>query len=229
MSELRVVLLGNSWSQRSSVGNFILGETVFTTEGEPHSCLKVRGQVKERHIVLINTPDLLHPNISSEQLAEHVDTCVRFSTPGPHVFLLVLQPEDFTEQNKERLQSILENFSDQSFDHSLVLIAPPRVESPGSMEGFMQNPPLRDMIAKCRSNTSWPVDQQQLLDRLDKMVQESKEPYVTHDCYQVATSDLPGDHQGTTQGDGLPINLDPVRTAGKYKSYFHNVMSTSHP
>ncbi|KAM8748260.1 uncharacterized protein AB9X84_015998 [Acanthopagrus schlegelii] len=214
MSELRVVLLGNSWSQRSSVGNFILGVTAFPTEGEPDRCLRFSGQVKERHIVLINTPDLLHPDISAGELTEHEDTCVRFSAPGPHVFLLVLQPEDFTDKHKERLQSILENFSDQSFDHSLVLIAPPRVGSPGSMEGFMQNPPLRDMITKCKSNIMWPVDHQQLLDQMDKMVQESKEPHVTHECFQVATSDLPGDPQGMTQGDGLHIDLGPVRAAG---------------
>ncbi|XP_036967958.1 uncharacterized protein LOC119027143 [Acanthopagrus latus] len=214
MSELRVVLLGNSWSQRSSVGNFILGETVFTTEGEPHSCLKVGGQVKERHIVLINTPDLLHPNISLEKLTEHVDTCVRFSAPGPHVFLLVLQPEDFTDKNKLRLQSILENFSDQSFAHSLVLIAPHRAGSQGSVERCLQNPHLREMITKCRSYIMWPVDHQQLLDLMDKMVQESKEPHVTHECYKDATSDLPGDPQDTTQGDGLHINLDPFRALG---------------
>ncbi|KAK5919077.1 hypothetical protein CgunFtcFv8_023003 [Champsocephalus gunnari] len=41
MSELRVVLLGNSWCERSSVGNYILGKTVFDTEEEPDHCLKV--------------------------------------------------------------------------------------------------------------------------------------------------------------------------------------------
>ncbi|KAL7392080.1 hypothetical protein ABVT39_019333 [Epinephelus coioides] len=97
MSELRVVLLGNSWSQRSSVGNFILGETKFNTEEEPDCCLTERGQIKDKEIVLINTPDLLHLNISEDKLSEHVENCVRLSDPGPHVFLLVLQPEDFTE------------------------------------------------------------------------------------------------------------------------------------
>lgn len=32
MSELRVVLLGNCWSERSFVGNFILRETKFKSE-----------------------------------------------------------------------------------------------------------------------------------------------------------------------------------------------------
>ncbi|GLD68433.1 uncharacterized protein AKAME5_001974600 [Lates japonicus] len=46
--ELRVVLLGNSWSQRSSVGNFILRETEFNTEEEADCCQRVRGQSKQR-------------------------------------------------------------------------------------------------------------------------------------------------------------------------------------
>ncbi|KAM8746743.1 uncharacterized protein AB9X84_014914 isoform 2-T2 [Acanthopagrus schlegelii] len=125
-----------------------------------------------------------------------------------------LTPEDFTDKNKRRLQSILENISDQSFDHSLVLIAPHRAGSPGSMEGCLQNPHLREVITKCRSNIMWPVDHQQLLDQMDKIVQESKEPHVTHECYKDATSDLPGDPQGMKQGDGLHINLDRFRAAG---------------
>ncbi|KAK9540242.1 hypothetical protein VZT92_002707 [Zoarces viviparus] len=106
MSELRVVLLGNSWSERSSVWNFILGETRINTEEEPDQCLTFRGELKEKKIVLINTPDLLHPNISEDKLRQHVQHCVRLSYPGPHVFLLVLQPEDFTEELfSEALQS----------------------------------------------------------------------------------------------------------------------------
>ena len=46
---------GNSWTQRSSVGNFILGTTVFNTEEEPDGCLRVSGHLKETHIVLVNT------------------------------------------------------------------------------------------------------------------------------------------------------------------------------
>ncbi|KAE8292544.1 GTPase IMAP family member 2 Immunity-associated protein 2 [Larimichthys crocea] len=133
MSELRVVLLGNSWSQRSSVGNFILRQTVFNTEEEPDCCLRERGQVKEKEIVLINTPDLLHPDISEDKLTEHVKTCERLSDPGPHVFLLVLQPEDFTEEHKLKLCRVLQLFSDQSFEFTDSDINT-REKSPGFME-----------------------------------------------------------------------------------------------
>ncbi|KAM9360727.1 LOW QUALITY PROTEIN: uncharacterized protein ABDE67_001354 [Symphorus nematophorus] len=132
VSELRVVLLGNSWSQRSSVGNFILKQTVFNPDEEPDCCLRISGEFEDKKIVLINTTDLLRPNISEDKLTEEVQNFVRFSNPGPHVFLLVLQPEDFTEEHKQRLESILEHLSDRSFDHSLVLISAPVEESPVS-------------------------------------------------------------------------------------------------
>ncbi|XP_031695278.1 GTPase IMAP family member 8-like, partial [Anarrhichthys ocellatus] len=147
MSELRVVLLGNSWSERSSVGNFILRETKFNTEEEPDHCLRVRGQLKEKKIVLINTPDLLHPNISEDKLRQHVEDCVRLSDPRPHVFLLVLQPEDFTEELKVKLCRVLNLFSDQSFDRSLILISTPREESSACMD---KDQPLKDLIRMCR-------------------------------------------------------------------------------
>ncbi|XP_068452307.1 GTPase IMAP family member 8-like [Clinocottus analis] len=171
MSELRVVLLGNSWSERSSVGNFILGETVFTEE-EPDHCVRGRGWWKEKEIVLINTPDLLHPNISEDKLRRHVETCKNLSGPGPHVFLLVLQPEDFTEELKEKLCRVLDLFSDQSFDHSLILISTPREESSAFMD---KDQPLKDLIRKCRYRNlnQKNLERAELLARLGQVVKEN--------------------------------------------------------
>ncbi|KAI3372157.1 hypothetical protein L3Q82_007013 [Scortum barcoo] len=105
MSELRIVLLGNSWTERRKVGNFILGENKFNTEDESDHCVRISGRLEGKRIVVINTEDLLHPNISEHKLTEFTENCVRLSDPGPHVFLLVLQPEDFTEEHKLRLSN----------------------------------------------------------------------------------------------------------------------------
>ncbi|XP_068460376.1 GTPase IMAP family member 8-like [Clinocottus analis] len=170
-SELKVVLLGNSWSERSSVGNFILGDTKFTDE-EPDECLIVRGELQEKQIVVINTPDLLQPNISEDKLRRHVETCKNLSGPGPHVFLLVLQPEDFTEELKEKLCRVLDLFSGQSFDHSLVLISTPREESSAFMD---KDQPLKDLIRKCRYRNlnQKNLERAELLARLGQVVKEN--------------------------------------------------------
>ncbi|KAK9521909.1 hypothetical protein VZT92_018413 [Zoarces viviparus] len=178
MSELRVVLLGNSWSERSSVGNFILRETKFNTEEEPDQCQRVSGQLKEKKIVLINTPDLLHPNISEDKLRQHVADCVRLSDPGPHVFLLVLQPEDFTQELKVKLCRVLKLFGDQSFDHSLILISTPREESSASMD---KDQPLQDLIRMCRYRylNQKNLEPPELLTRLGQVVKENDGEHVS--------------------------------------------------
>ncbi|XP_027134187.1 uncharacterized protein LOC109140680 [Larimichthys crocea] len=216
MSELRVVLLGNSWSQRSSVGNFILGQTVFNTEEEPDCCLRIGGPLEEKKIVLINTPDLLHPDISEDKLTEHVKTCERLSDPGPHVFLLVLQPEDFTEEHKLKLCRVLQLFSDQSFDHSLILISTPREESPGFMEKYMEHRPLKDMIRKCHYRFLWQknLELPELLTRLGQIVKENNGEHVSCDVFEDATSTLPGDHQRPKQQETQTSIMGAVKAAG---------------
>ncbi|XP_028435067.1 GTPase IMAP family member 8 [Perca flavescens] len=190
MSELRVVLLGNSWSERSSVGNFILGETVFNTEEEPDCCLRERGRLKEKGIVLINTPDLLHTNISENKLTEHVENCVRLSDPGPHVFLLVLQPEDFTEKHKVKLCRVLKLLSiiNQSFDHSLILISTPREDSAAFKDKDEPDQSLKDMIKMCRYRylNQNNLELSELLTRLNQTATEYKGAHVSCDVFEDA-------------------------------------------
>ncbi|XP_054466401.1 GTPase IMAP family member 8-like [Anoplopoma fimbria] len=181
MSELRVVLLGSSWSERSSVGNFILGETEFNTEEEPDHCLRVSGRLKGKKVVVINTPDLLLPNIFQHKLREHVENCVSLSDPGPHVFLLVLQPEDVTEKLKVKLCRVLKLFGDQSFDHSLVLISTPREESSRVRENYLNHPPLKNIIRICRGQLLWKktTELSELLTCLDQLVKENRGDHVS--------------------------------------------------
>ncbi|XP_026198230.1 GTPase IMAP family member 8-like isoform X2 [Anabas testudineus] len=181
MSELKVVLLGNNWSERSSVGNLMLGETRFSAEEELDYCMRVTGEFKEKEIVLINTPDLLLPDISEDKLRKYVENCMSLSAPGPHVFLLVLQPEDFTEEQKLRLCRVLQLFGDRSFDQSLVLISTPRKES--SSENYMNHPPLKDIIEKCSYTLlkQKNLERRELLTNLGQKIIKSCDKYEQDD------------------------------------------------
>ncbi|XP_039859555.1 GTPase IMAP family member 8-like [Simochromis diagramma] len=203
MSELRAVLLGNSWSVRSSAGNIILGENKFNPEEDLDRCVRVSGQIQGKEIVLINTPDLLHPNISEEKLKEHVNNCVRLSDPGPHVFLLVLQPEDFTEHQKTRLCRVLNFFSDHSFDHSLVLISPPR--RPGLRHRVMYHAPIQEMIRRY-NNKSLQLENlniRELLENMERIVEMNNGTHVT--CQ----------HTSAEQRKEAPVTLNDPQPVGR--------------
>nr|XP_029137278.1 uncharacterized protein LOC109999949 [Labrus bergylta] len=218
MSELRVVLLGNSWSERSSVGNFIMRETVFNTGKEADQCEQVRRQIKEKDIVLINTPDLLHPTISADKLTEHLTDCVRLSDPGPHVFLLVLQPDDFTEEYKQRFCRVLKRFRDQSFEHSLILISTPREQGSSSVKIHLQNQPLKEMIRECRyrylelANLELP----ELLTRFSQIVKEHNGEHVICEGFM----DAPDDIQRIPKKETMSRIVDAVRSSALFTGIF---------
>lgn len=147
VSEMRLVLLGDSWYDKSLVANLLLGPDTFNPEEESDISIKATGKIQTTKAVLINTPDLLCPSISESKLKKYVNHCVTLSDPGPHVFLLVVQ-QNITDQQKQRLCRILELFSENYFKHSLVLISTPGWETSGSNCLSLQ-PSLPDLIRMC--------------------------------------------------------------------------------
>ncbi|XP_047237315.1 GTPase IMAP family member 8-like isoform X2 [Girardinichthys multiradiatus] len=182
VSELRIVLMGNSWTSRSVLGNVLLEQTSFSTEVEPESCLSFKGQLMGIDSIIINTPNLLLPNISQYNLVKHIEHFMRLSAPGPNLFLLVLQPDIFTEEHKVRFFKILEYISDRSFNHSLVLITPG--EAPEQKYGSLA---LESLVKECRGKLLWKRTTV-LLDSLLKTLTENKGQYVSSDKFEEPTS-----------------------------------------
>ncbi|XP_064175916.1 GTPase IMAP family member 4-like [Anguilla rostrata] len=119
MSELKIVLLGKSGELKGKVGNIILGSEVLSVGDQ---CERARGLVNGRPVALINTPDLLDPELPDRKLFYQIERCVTLSAPGPHAFLLVLEKVGFTEDDRRRLERILHSFSDEAFKYSVVLL-----------------------------------------------------------------------------------------------------------
>ncbi|XP_077081977.1 uncharacterized protein LOC143735698 [Siphateles boraxobius] len=124
-NNLRIVLLGKNVSENSRVGNIILATTAFHSEApssysQQHSQI-ISGTVEKRQITVINTAHLLQPHLSHYQLTQRVRECVSQSDPGPHVILLVLQNNDFSEEDLRRVKTVLNLFSVKAIKHTIVL------------------------------------------------------------------------------------------------------------
>ncbi|KAJ8332281.1 hypothetical protein SKAU_G00427640, partial [Synaphobranchus kaupii] len=206
-SELRIVLLGGSGEEKSKVGNIILGRGAFETEPSFFSvkqqCDRARGQVDGRHVTVINTPDLLHPQTSQDELDKQMELCVCLSDPGPHVLLLVLQPERFTEKNRDRMRCILDTLSDQAFKYTMVLVT--HAGNKGDVCIDKQKD-LTEFIEECRGrhhrfNNIDKTDHTQIgefMEKINMVVKENDGRYLTCEIYrevESVTASLTGSEQ----------------------------------
>ncbi|XP_068074584.1 uncharacterized protein [Danio rerio] len=180
---LRILLLGKSVSENSRVGNLILGRSAFDSEAPPDVVERVGGRLIDRHVTLINSPQLLHTNISDDQITQTVRECVSLSDPGPHVFMIVLQYKDFTDEDRYKVRSVLKEFSEDAIKHTIVLTTDE--ESYGSMiTTLVKNNAVNLLIKECggghlqldEENPEWRSD---LPKRFEKILKGNKQHFLT--------------------------------------------------
>ncbi|KAI7789317.1 putative early endosome antigen 1-like [Triplophysa rosa] len=125
LSDLRIVLLGKSLSENLRMMNSILEVDLRQSEA-PSDCflnqsVRISGTVENRHIAVINSANLLQLNLLHNQITERVKDCMSSSAPGPHVFILVLQHHDFSEEDRKQVKNVLKEFSDQAIKRTIVM------------------------------------------------------------------------------------------------------------
>ncbi|XP_026066496.1 GTPase IMAP family member 8-like [Carassius auratus] len=227
---LRIVLLGKSVSENSLVGNFILRRAAFDSEAAPDVVERVGGRLKDRQLMIINSPQLLQTNISDHQITQTVRECVFLSDPGPHVFIIILQYKDFTEEDLRSVKHMLDRFSEEAIKHAIVLTTDEETKA---------NEFIQRLTAECggghlqldHKHEEWSSI---ILQRLEKILGENSEEYLYHDAegssvdedhsrsfvsLQTEEEDSDEDDIGTIQDTHIQKKED--------KGYLHNIPKLS--
>ncbi|XP_046894094.1 uncharacterized protein LOC124479395 [Hypomesus transpacificus] len=187
--ELRIVLLGRNDRVKSFVGNLLLGRKEFDLNYR-HQTEGAWGLVLERRFSVVITPDLLDPDISHDKLSEELQQCVTLSAPGPHVLLLVVTPEEFTEDERNRIRNILDCFSEKSCDYSMVVVKaePNRRRVMGTCMNI--NPQVQQLIGECKHRyleIKYPVDRIKLVSCIDMIVSKNRGAHLTCELNEEST------------------------------------------
>ena len=180
--ELRIVILGRNDKAKSNVGNILLRSKTFDLNYVRHQTEGARGLVLKRRFSVVITPDLLHPDISHDKLSEELQQCVTLSAPGPHVLLLVVTPEEFTEEERNRIRNILYSIGRKSCDYSMVVVNAKRDRRRDMGTCVNINPQVQQLIGECRQRyleIKYLVDRIQLVSSIDKIVEENRGGHLT--------------------------------------------------
>nr|XP_055051091.1 GTPase IMAP family member 7-like [Misgurnus anguillicaudatus] len=194
-AEVRTVLLGQTGSGRSSVGNTILGRDAFWTDVSPLSvtarCQRAGGVVEGRRLEVIDTPGFFHTCLSPDEVRTELSRCVNLAEPGPHVFLLVLRPCRQTHEQRSGLDWFSTVFGPQFLRYTIILITWGDTLRAKPAEDFLkESEELWEFVCGCTGgyhvfdNTRGHEERSQvteLMKRIDVLIQHNEGTYYTSD------------------------------------------------
>lgn len=172
VSELRIVILGKNNDDKTTLSTFISERYDCPYQKKNKQFTEIKGEWRRTPFTLLKTSNIFI--VPAERVRYEIKMCIAHCQPGPNVLLLLVDPLDFTEDDRQKMKFIVSFFGRDAFKHSLVITTHNDRGGNSSVNQLVQDCRRRQHKIRLDEKYFLEHDLQELMKQMEKIVSDNR-------------------------------------------------------